>query len=613
MAGIQVPKITRSPDQMREPSVGRIDYKPVDTLGPMKAQNAAAEKLVEHGATYYLEEKKRVMDVTALAEGNDLHQYMENGLEGRYDAATKSFIPGVKHQKGDPVTAFKSYDDGVQAKYDEILNKYKDADTDTLNTVKKKLDAVQAKFFDRRSTAFAARDSAYTTSVSNDGVKNAQNDMMQSTAHLDISDPNTTVPLDQKIAEILDIRTKEGLKNGSVVEIKDDKGQLKGYNYNPSVKLQIAKDTSEGLSQTIKNLLAAGDAEGADFLLKKYNDHLDKVIQPQVAEKVNKTFKEQQGVKEFNNVRLLPTEDAFKKLEQIQDPDVRKKAELELDTYRRRMENMKSTSSKNNYNTIAKIILEKQNSGSPFTDVNDMNADPTVKRLLDNVKDAKQLIALNHMVAQPKDSSPEAKANAYDMMTSPNGFKGVSQTDFQEVVAGLNKEDRKRFENVWSKQNSQTNSEEGIMYKRMGSKLRDELNALGYVKKNTFGKYDNDNTNKIIVAQDALTDAIAKMPPNLSYADQDKYVREFAASYKKKEVFNPSPSLIKKFNGSFEKQSPDTSSVQGVKSSPDDIEFRKRAMSAFYKSTIDPKTGKGRWPDLNSNELDSFIKKTGFK
>lgn len=583
---VQLPTLDRFSPQ-GQTSVGREDFKPIDVSQGQAMQTHAAEKLAGTVEHYIKTEQQYTADTTANAAAVEYHQYLESALEGPN---------GAKRQQGDPAPVYKKFDEDARGKYQAILDKYKDASELTKQEIQAKLNNTDAKFYDRKTTAFGSQSATYETGVTNDSVKITKNDMIDATAHLDVTDPHTLVPLENKLNELYDLRIKSGLKQGTVSQDKDG-----NYILNPSVKMQLAKDRSEGIASSIENLIASGDVEGAKFLTDKYEKDLDRAVRPKIEEKTLKAQIEQDGIDAFDKVRNLPSATAMAKLNQIEDPKVREKAMAELDTYQRRMENSAKRSSKDSYSAVGRAIMERQRSGDAFVDVNEMEKDPTIKRLLDGVKDPKQLEALRRMVTSPKESDPDAKNEAYRAMFNGE-LKGMAPEDFNLLISGLNKEDRSKIETKWRSFNTQSPSEESRMTKNMGSQLIKELQTLGYVKKNEFGKYNNKDQIKLNQANDELINALDDMPPGLSQKDQSAWVQKFAADKVKGEVFKPpTPSAPRKFlEPANKKAEPDTSTVPGAVNT-NDVEAKKKAMQAFNKAN-------GRWPDLNTQELQNFIK-----
>jgi hypothetical protein len=614
---ITIPTLDRAPVENQQPSVGRIDFKPVDTNQAEAVQTAAADKLVSEGAKFYQEEKDRAGRLAGLAVENELTNEYNTGLEGKYDRASNTFTPGLKHLKGDPVPDIQNFEQRIADKKAEIISRYADKDSGTLEYVKGAINNVDRKLNEKKITIYSTRDATYTTQVTNSGVKLAQNGMIDATAHMDRNDPDATITLDQRIGDIQNLRLQEGLKNHTVKEILDPKGEIDpltgkvkviGYDSSPTVKMQIAKDISDGLSTTIQNLTSAGMPDDAKFLIDKYKDHLDQAIKPQIVEKTLKEEKNQQALGIASTLRYKSPEDAQSEAMKIDDPVIRDKVMAEIATNTRRLDQAKASQNKDNYNQAGKIIQERMRGPSPFHDVNDMYNDPQVKAWIDKVNDPKKVTALEHMVVQPTDSNPQALSKAYESLQKGE-FQGMSFDDFNEKIAGLNKKDRTSMTNVWNKANSQTNAEGYRMNARMSTQVEQEMQNAGLVTIQRFGrKYTQDDQ---VAINQAKNDLIAQMelaPPKLDQASQNEYVKKFISDKIKNKAFEPPPETLK-FQGTIKPpapppKGPDTSNVPGVKPQVDDLETLKSAQRIF-------KQVKGVYP-TSTDELKAFIK-NGYK
>lgn len=606
---VQVPSLQRMNPQDTA-SVGRIGVSAPDLAKPMEMQAKAADSLVDTTGKVVQQQVQLAADTTATQAANEMHQYLETGLQGPN---------GAKWQKGDPTDVYKTFDANEEKKAQEIQDRYKDASDETQSAISRKIGATRAMFFDRKTTARGLQSDNYQISVTNDAVELAKNDMMDATAHLDPADGNTLVPMDQAMNRIYDLRVKSGLKNGSVKPVLDPKGEIDpdtgttkviGYDMDPSLKLQLAKDRSDGIYKAINNLSASGDVDGAKFLTEKYQQYLDPVNRAKAEEKTVKASVDATASQEARKVQNMPPEQAMTALSKIDDPKVREKAMANLATFNRQMETAKKQSEDKNYNIAGKAIIDRQNSGQPFTDVNDMLSNPSIKRVWDNIQDPKKKMALEHLVDAPKESDHTQLNKAYNVLyenadAGGTSLRGMSPGDFNQLMAGLNKSDRNIFEKNWRNVNSQTPGEQNQMVKNMGSQLTKELQTLGYVKKNDFGKYSNADQVKLNQANDELVASLDKLPQNLSLKEQNAYVQKLAATKKSGEVFNPSAAVDRpKFQGTIKPVGqPTTTSVAGVIPPVDLVEQKKNAMKSFYKEFK-------RWPDPVT-ELPQYMKKIG--
>jgi hypothetical protein len=220
-----------------------------------------------------------------------------------------------------------------------------------------------------------------------------------------------------------------------------------------------------------------------------------------------------------------------------------------------------------------------------------MENDPVLKRLLPSITDGKQMLALQHLVEQPKDSDQNIKNEMYKKMFNGD-FKGMTPEDFNQTVSGLSKQDRTMAEGMYRKFNTQTPTQENQMVRNMGIQLGKELRNVGYVKKNDFGQYNNDDQIKINKANDELVDALDRQP-QMSLKEQSQFVQKFAADKLKGQVFKaPEKQPVKVL---YEKQ-PSTTKTAQLET---DESKRQNVQRKFRQENK-------RWP--TPQELESLLK-----
>lgn len=581
---VQVPIINRAPVQQQQ-SVGRIDYKPIDVVQPLRAQTAAIEKFGAAGVEVYDAVQKNTADTEAIKASSDYHKALLEQL-----LAAKSI-------KGDPTKAYEEYDRIAKEKSDEILNKYNDSSDIVKTEVAKKLNETGAKFYDRKATAFATQLNTYQNAVTNDAIKIAKDDMMDSVAHLDISDPNATAGLDAVIGKIENLRLKNGEKNGTVKPVLDPKGEIDpatgkvkviGYEKDPIVTLQLKQDLNDGISKTILNLSAAGDVEGAEFLKKKYSSYLTTDSLTKIENTTKKESIRQKGNNVFEKTRGMSEERAVKFIDAVADPEVRRNAMAAYSAYHSQMKRQLTQAANSNYEQLAKYLQNKD-----INSVHELESDPFYKRISSNLT-AKQIDALHMRIEQPKISNPEVKQQAFQAMFDGK-LKGMSVVDYDQLTAGLSKSDKAKMDSKYLDFNSQTPGEQNQMVKYMGTQLTKELNKSGIIKRNAFGKYNNDDLNKITQANDELLEAMDKFPPGFSMKEQNDFVQKFVADKIKQQAFSP-PTTVKPVitKPKTEKDKIDTSNVGGVKPKMSELEAKK----AFFRANE-------RFP--NAAELKEFM------
>lgn len=604
--GIQIPTIQRNAPQEVQ-SVGRVDAKVVDAMPAYEMQAKAATHLAESTEKYVNNEIKNTAEIKSQEAANELQTWYETKLHGK---------DGLAYQKGDPTEGYKALDEEAKKKIDEIKTRSGDYSEMARNAIDSKLNHTYQKVYNSRITLEGKQNADYTTRVTNDSIDLSKKDAIDATANLDISDEHAFVPVDRVINQIKDLRYKEGLKNGTVKETTDP-NQIDPYtkqpkvikvDLDPSVREKMQKDVSDALTLSIDNLQAAGDVEGAQAMLEKYKDELRGPQLNKLEKTVTKAGKDQEAKNVLNNIMSLPEDKARAQIDKIEDYDVREQASRRYDSEMRRRDNTARRQEKTNYSAALKQVISRQTSGNAFQDDVELLDDPVVKRVWDKMN-PKQQQALIHTVNQPKDSDQDAKNQAFEKLFNGD-FKGMAPEDFAETVGGLNKEDRKMFENQYRKFNVQTPGQEMQEVKYMGSQLTKELQNIGYVKKDQYGKYTNKDQIKINEANSKLIEALDKFPPTASFKEKQDYIKKFAAEAIKGGGAIPE---VPKFNGSSKSRDVSPKQINApaavVKTPgatvPDDH------MKTLKESQDDFKKKFGRWPDLHTSELQDFIKKGG--
>lgn len=604
MPPIQIPDINRNAPQ-GEASVGRVDFKPIDTSAGENLQTKAALGLGESVAKYVQTEEKNAADTAGNAAAVKYHQDVEQRFEGD---------GGVKYVKGDPTAAYQAFTAKNKEAYDRLLNENPDLPTTTRATIQQKLDGVNAKFYDRINTARGKQADDFAITTTNASVGIEKQGMMDATANIDPDKPETMQGLESSIMRIQDLRIKQGLKNGTAVEIKDDAGNVVGYKKDPQLNIQIAKDLSDGIYGAINNLTASGDVKGAEAVTEKYKQWLDPVNRAKVEKETIKASQDQDAQDAFMSVKGQPTDKALATLNAIQDPVVQEKAMRLLDSNQRMVKNLEDRSSKSNYNAVLQYANKKQKEGQGFQDFTTASDDPWIKKLMGDgertgVTDPKQVEAIKHLFDQPKDSNSDKFIEAYGLIQSGE-LKGMSPEDFNIHLAGLSKTDRSLMTRQWVKYNDPSQAKSIQATKFMSSQIADQMLNAGIVKHDQYGKYSDKDKKKLIEANSKFLQISDKLNlESMTPKDQNDFAQKFVADTIKQGVAVPIPQP--KFNGSTKTRDVTPAAQADPQkalintpgaSAAIDTKSLIAAQDAFRKQF-------GRWPDLKTQELQDFMKK----
>lgn len=623
---IQVPSLERTnvPDPA---SVGRIDMPQSNAPQLQESQTQAAEGLgsaVEH---YVRTQEAYTADTTATSIATKFQDFALSKLEGDpggkpvTDPVTGQTvmsqpIVGVKSMGGDPAPHYQKYQQDLQDFTNGIKSSdmYQGASKITQQAIDARLAVVQRRMYDRQSVAYQAQNTQYLSQVAEQADKQAQGNVIDAaTAHLDVNSKDATLPIEHELLNLRNNRLSEAVKVGKATPVLDDKGNIIDYkNIAPDVAMKIAKSQSDALSESVKILASSGDIEGAKFIMDQYNHAIDPVHRAAITEKINKESINQDALDLFSQAKQLPYAQGVELInKKAEKPEVQLKALANLDTYRKRMEGSQTDSDKTNYNAVFGIIRQRQQSGQPFVDANEMHNDSTVSSLFDNIKDEKMKSTLDHLMDPPKTSSADAIDKMYKGIQT-GSLKGMSVEDAsREFATGLSNPDRKFLLNELGKANNpdpkKQNAQLGSMLKMAESSLID-----GDVVKYMSGtnRLNNANTKILNSFKAQLIEDSDSWEDNMTTKQQREIVQENFADFmrnrphkesmfdKVKTFFAPSTVTVP----STAPVQPSTSSTPGVQSGGNAIQSKLDAVKAFQKAT-------GNLPDLSTESGKAAFQK----
>ena len=575
---IQVPIIQRNnvPEQQ---SVGRMSTQTID-VGPAQAmQTKAVNNFAETIGKVVDQEQEITADTKSTEAATKFTIWYNENLRGK---------DGVAYKKGDPVEAYKTFDDNAKKQYDALLEESSTYSERTRQAIASKLNKTYNGLYESRVTLEGKQNADYRTTVANDGVYLSQNRVVDATAHLDINDKNAKVPIDSALNEIVDLRYNEAKGNGRLKEILDPNGEIDPntkqvkiikVESDNSYKAQVAKDVSDALVLAVNNLTAAGDVGGAEFIMKEYGNRIIGKQKDNVTKEVEKASDVQAAQQMVRKLVNLSPKEAQAKIDEMTDDGARELTSKHYDSEMRRRKNLVDRASATNFDAAIKVILNKR-----FQDVTEMQDDPEIKRLLPYITNARQQMALEHAVTQPKDSDQDVKRAALQDLIDGK-FEGMPVAKFSEMMGGLNKSDRTMFETEYRKANVKTDAKEKAEIKWMGVALERELQNIKYIKK-PFGFYSEKDKIKLNEAQSELVIALDKMPVGVSYKDKQEWIKKFATE-KIKEGGN----------------APDLPSNGGTTK----LKYKDMTFQQKVEASAEFKKVNGRIPDLKTGELEKFV------
>ena len=532
---VQVPRGPKLLGEAAPESVGRLDVKLPDATRAQGIQTKAVEGLGEDLVDYYQKVENDSADTEATKRATEYQQAYTEGLSN------------AKMQEGDPEITYKTLDDKMIEEFTRLTS------DDNMSPLVKKLTLARLTdahngFELRKLQEYGYQRAKYEDQVTTAAIKIEQKNLTDATTFIDPADPQSLQPFDEAVSKIRSLRLRNGMKigtvepdeNGNSIHIGDDGKPMK-VKINPSADVALKTDLSDGISNAMDTLLKSGKTEAAETLRKKYGDFLLPEKKKQLADDFQKAEVKDEAYKRAEEYKRKG-EAAFKGA----SLEVKDKALQLVDEEQARRERMKDRASTNNYEAFANHIM---NRGESYTGINELEEDPMYKNRWNRITNPKQKQAILDMVITPKNSTEEAQKNINDLLYSPDSdLATLSYAQLQERLVGADKKDRNRAVRQWeSFKKPETGAQEQARYKRAGSLLQNELERIGHIKKNDYGKFEGKNMKKLLDAQAELTEHLMADPNSKDAKLTLDYVKNLAVSKKTGETFVKPESA--KFNG----------------------------------------------------------------
>lgn len=558
-------------------SVGRVDTRVADTSA---ASNAMTKAIGGIGESVYKAVDQADENAATLAA-------TRAGLE--YGARYKSELSRIQQIKGDPTEAYSKFDEQATEWANEVSKRYEGASPRVRDAVSQRLQKSNWELADNRQMAQASQYAKYDNETTDASVKLKIDNALTGIETLDASSPeafrSSLVPLQMQINGIKEDRIGKGKRDGLVTIDAD--GNEK---YSFQVKEQIRKDVSEVIENSVKTLNAVGKTAEAKALMEEYGDQLTAKSRVDLIKGTKESAKTNESLVLASKFYGLPPDVAMARLEKENvDPEVKEKAQANLSTHFKRLDDMKDLRAKQSFEQVATYV-----SKTKILDLNSLENDQVYIRMKSSMTE-KDREAIRQMVEAPKSSDQSVKMKAYDQLFDGN-FSGMTYSQLKAQTRGLNKEDADMFEKAWRTENDDTQVEKRQQIKYMGTQLRAQMQAEGLIKKNTYGRFENKDEIAYTNASNRLMETINTLPRNASIADQNIFIRKFVQEELLKKTFTP-PVVAPRLKSSPASSSPAPKTPALTPVTPDQT-------NKFF---ADFKTQTGRvWNSRNPDDMKAF-------
>lgn len=600
---VQIPSLERGPAP--EPSTaGRIDESQthVNTRYDDGRVRGALEQFATQGISTMHAIEQQEADSQASASVIKYETAWRKQIYGDPEAGTL----GLKEQKGDPTKLYSQFDDSMSKTFNDISND-PSFSSYTKRVVQQKL-ADKAGLLDQQKLSmYGYQKGKYEDGLTQGQTQLEQKGLVENSGLVKPGDESSFSAMDKNVANIRQAWLDNGIKFGSVkpdesgnsLYVGDD-GKPTKVSVGPGTLAAVNKHVSDGLVDAIKTQINAGNLDAADAIKERYKDFLDANSSAKLGKQFTEELKNKQATEAAFKVAGKPADEQEKYFATL-EPEVRLKAEQKADDHARMMDNAQKRQSSTFSTQIMSHLQQVQNSDSPYTTRSQLEADPIFKSAIDKVTNTKQIDAIYSMVVQPKNTNPKALDKFHDLMTGadpehPNGLTGLSGTDLQSYMSGMNKTDQAHYKSQWEKANDPSVV---MLYKQQSrgmNLLKSEAFNSGIVTP------DNDSRTGVVPGgsqsqrlgqlQDKFSKALSQMG-NLSPQDLRDQVHEFLLDEAQGKVYSP-PS---KFQGQIpQRLNTGGNSVPPPSQNP--LQGRVKALQDYTNSF-------GRQP--SGPELDKFI------
>ena len=575
---VQLPTLSRFNAQAPA-SVGRVDTTVADTSVAQRTMDRAIGGTLETSfkAVETMDENAASLAATRA------------GLE--YSARYKSELAKLQKLKGDPTESYATFDNDAKTWGDEISKQFEGASPRVRQAVADRIQKSNWELADNRQMAQATQFAKYDNETTDSAVRLKIDNALTGIETLDASSPEafrgSIVPLQMQINGIKDDRIAKGKRDG-LVRVDENGNEI----YSLQVREQIRKDVSEVVENSVKTLNAVGKTAEAKALMEEYGDQLTAKSRVDLIKGTKESAKTNEALVLASQFYSMPPDVAMARLEKTNaDPDVKEKAQANLSTHFKRLDDMKDLRAKQTFEAVATYVGK-----SKFVDANSLEDDEVFKRSSPNMTE-KQRESIRQMIEAPKTSDESVKAKAYEKLFD-GGFTNMTYSELKDQTRGLSKEDAAMFEKSWQTANDDTQVEKRQQTVYMGSQLRMQMQADGLIRKNQYGRFENKDEIAYTQASNRLMEVINTLPRNASITDQNKFVRDFVDTALKGEVFKTSvtaPKLQSK------PSAPQASALKPTPApKPVTQDQTSKFMADFYSANGRP------WSSRNPDDLKAF-------
>lgn len=538
---VNVPRLQPIQPSSNAASPGRIEARAQDQSRLISGRTNTLVSLGDDLGKIYQDYEDRKID------------QLSTEAEQEYSAWNVTTLEKLKKAEGDPTQAFAQYDEEEEKVFNEILQKRGGEVSERVqrhvaSNLAKSRNTQRIRMLQQRGL----QQEVYDNNLFEAGLKKKREDLTTSASVIRVDDDSSFLLYDENLSAITTSIAKRGLRNGTAQRVDEDStdfnhayrnedGEIVKVKMSLIAKQRVAKEVSEGVTQTIEILLANGEIDKAKKMKERYAKVIDAKNEVKLVKKINKDEVKNTAFQTVGRIETKPEAQRIAEVDKIKDPEVKSEVLKILDANTRRRENLRERKQKRNYNRLANHVLSRMDSDRPFYGLSDLENDPLYKQTWDNLS-PKQKTTVKEMVESPKKTNPKAEIKMQDLLfgRDPNhDINTITPEDFATYLTGLNDSDRKKYRDKFLSLRQETASETRTKNKRAEGFLRDELVADGFIDVDDRGRIEEGDFEEWIKARNALIDHLDDVGGTFDDKQLKDFVNAYSRSVIEDETFRP--------------------------------------------------------------------------
>jgi hypothetical protein len=462
--GVQLPKVTRTEVQSPTSSArieGQVQSVAEIVGASNKTTQAVASKITEVFDARQATIEKRAIGEIDIRAAN---------LKNTYTEYSKTLLKEIGLKTGDTAKDYENYDKQMAQKYDELTKEFGEWKPEYSTLVTQKLQAAYAEQNGDRSRQQTEQNYKFRKSVVNSSVALNQDGFYNRGLTLNAKDPRGMIELDAYVGSMMQARIAEGDQDGTLA--RDENGMPKVFE--GAVGVQVRKDVGDVVKNLVTTLNGAGKVNEAKMVLDKYSE------QYMNADDRDKLMSQGNEA----NVKNIALAELSKLGENASIADINKTSQPEAVKFKMReikdindrlAKNDRDRKTESAFQSEYTRVIGMQNSGNPYVSKAQYLDSPEAKNLLANGMKPDQIDKIADLAVVPIKSKPDA-LSAYTTGLKNNNLYLLPYAKLTEIKAGLNAEDRKRFDSDLAQQKSDAKkSKEGGLTSTTGSELQSSM------------------------------------------------------------------------------------------------------------------------------------------